>query len=74
MKHLEAALNHWKSYSAAYTRQYVQPVLFNRAGLVDLPKQTEEVAADVQTARDWKQGAIDEAQIRRSGTETGFKK
>ena len=74
MQHLEAALNHWKSYSTAYTRQYVQPVLFNRAGLVDLPKQTEDVAADVQTARDWKPGTIDESQIKRSGTEAGFTK
>ena len=48
VQHLEAALGHWKNYSAAYTRQYVQPVLYNRAGLVDIPKQTENVAADVQ--------------------------
>ena len=74
VQHLEAALNHWKNYSAAYTRQYVQPVLYNRAGLVDLPKQTQDVAADVQMARDWKPGTIDEAQIKRSGTEAGFKK
>jgi hypothetical protein len=74
VKHLEAALNHWKNYVAAYTRQYVQPVLFNRAGLVDLPKQTQDVAADVQMARDWKPGTIDEVQIKRSNTEAGFKK
>ncbi len=74
VQHLEAALDHWKNYVAAYTRQYVQPVLFNRAGLVDLPKQTEDVAADVQMARDWKPGSIDEVQIKRSGTEAGFKK
>jgi hypothetical protein len=74
VQHLEAALNHWKNYSAAYTRQYVQPVLYNRAGLVDIPKQTEDVAADVQMARDWKPGTVEEAQIKRSGTEAGFKK
>jgi hypothetical protein len=74
VKHLEAALNHWKDYVAVYTRQYVQPVLFNRAGLVDLPKQTEDAAADVQMARDWKPGTIDEAQVKRSGTEAGFRK
>jgi hypothetical protein len=71
---LEAALTHWKNYVAAYTRQYVQPVLYNRAGLVDIPKQTEDVAADVQMARDWKPGTVEEAQIKRSGTEAGFKK
>ena len=49
-------------------------MLYNRAGVVDIPKQTEDVAADVQMARDWKPGTIDEAKIKRSGTEAGFKK
>jgi hypothetical protein len=74
VQHLEAALSHWKDYSAAYTRQYVQPVLYNRVGWVDIPRQTENVAADVQMARDWKSGTIDEAKIKRSGTEAGFRK
>lgn len=74
VQQLEAALNHWKNYSAAYTRQYVQPVKYNRAGLVDIPKQTQDVAADVQIARDWKPGTIAEAEIKRSTTEAGFKK
>ncbi|MGC4053463.1 MAG: hypothetical protein QM757_29530 [Paludibaculum sp.] len=52
----------------------MQPVLYNRSGWVDIPKQTEEVAADVQIARDWKVGTINEAGIQRSGTEAGFKK
>jgi hypothetical protein len=67
VRHLEAALTHWKNYVAAYTRQYVQPVLFNRAGLVDLPKQTGDVAADLRMARDWKPGTIDESKIKRPG-------
>ena len=74
VRHLEAALRHWKNYSGAYTRQYVQPVLYNRTGWVDIPRQTENVAADVQMARDWNPGTIDEARIRRSGTEAGFRK
>ena len=74
VQHLESALGHWRNYAAAYTRQYVQPVLYNRAGVVDLPKQTANVFADVQMARDWKAGTIDEAKIKRSGTESGFKK
>ena len=73
VRQLEAALAHWKDYSAAYTRQYVQPVLHNRAGVVDIPKQTADVAADVQIARDWKPGSIDETKIKRSGTEKGFR-
>ncbi|MBN9660230.1 MAG: carbohydrate-binding family 6 protein [Acidobacteria bacterium] len=74
VRHLNAALEHWRNYSGAYTRQYVQPVLYNRSGWVDIPKQTEEVAADVRMARDWKAGTIDEAGIKRSGTEAGFQK
>jgi len=73
VRHLEAALEHWKDYTAAYIRQYVQPVLYNRAGVVDIPKQTADVAADIQIARDWKPGSIDEKKIKRSGTEKGFR-
>ena len=73
-QHLEVALHHWKNYSTAYTRQYVQLVLYNRAGVVDIPRQTGNVAADVQMAHDWKPGTLDEAKIKRSGTEAGFKK
>lgn len=51
----------------------MQPVLYNRAGVVDIPKQTENVA-DVRLARDWKKDTIDEAAIKRSGTESGFRK
>jgi hypothetical protein len=71
--HLEAAIGHWKNYSSAYTTQYIQPVLYNRTGVVDIPKQTEDVAADVQMARDWKKATINEATIKRSGTEKGFR-
>ncbi|MBI4623204.1 MAG: carbohydrate-binding family 6 protein [Verrucomicrobia bacterium] len=74
VRQLEAALQRWQNYSAAYTRQYVQPVLYNRVGWVDIPKLAENAAADVQMARDWKPGTIAEAAIKRSGTEAGFKK
>jgi len=74
VRHLEAALAHWKHYSAAYTRQSIQPMLYNRTGVVDIPKQTENVAADVTMGRGWKPGAINEVAIKRSGTEPGFKK
>ena len=49
-------------------------MFYDRAGLVDIPKQTANVAADVQMARDWKAGTIDETKIKRSGTEADFKK
>jgi hypothetical protein len=74
VEHLESALGHWGNYAAAYTRQYVQPVFYDRVGLVDIPKQTANVAADVQMARDWKSGTINEAKIKRAGTEAGFRK
>ena len=73
MQHLEASLGHWKNYATAYTRQSIQPLLYNRAGVVDLPKQTEDVAADVKIAREWKPGTIQETTIKRPGTEKGFR-
>ncbi|MCX7011360.1 MAG: carbohydrate-binding family 6 protein [Candidatus Sumerlaeota bacterium] len=69
---LEMALDQWKHYSAAYTRQYVQPVLYNRAGVVDIPALTDDIAADIQLARDWKPGMMDEAKIKRPRTAAGF--
>lgn len=74
MRHLSAALVHWDNYATTYTKQYVQPVLYNRSGWVDIPKQTEDVMGDVEMAKGWKPGTIDEAGIKRSGTEAGFKK
>jgi hypothetical protein len=73
VQHLEAALTHWKNYATAYTNQYIQPVLYNRAGVVDIPKQTQDAATDVQLARDWKPGTIQETKIKRSTTEKGFR-
>jgi hypothetical protein len=74
VRQLETALSHWKKYSAAYTRQYAQPIRYNRVGLVDIPALIKKADDDVQMARAWKPGAIDESQIKRSGTEAGFKK
>jgi len=39
-------------------------VFYDRVGLVDIPRQTVNVAADVQMARDWKAGTINEAKIK----------
>lgn len=74
IRHLETAHQHWQAYAAAYTRQYVQPVLYNRAGFVDIPALTAKAAADIQIARDWKPGTINESALKRSPTEAGFKK
>jgi len=72
VKHLETALDAWKQYSDAYTRQYVQPVFYCRVLVVDLPKQTKNVAQDIATARNWKPGTIDDSKIKRKITEPGF--
>lgn len=74
IRQLEEALRHWKNYSESYTHQYIQPVLYNRSGVVDIPGQTKDVAADIEMARTWKPGLIEETKIKRSGTEAGFKK
>ncbi len=58
VKHLEAAVRHWTDYASAYTRQYVQPVLYNRAGWVDLPKDLANVRKDLQMVKEWKPGSL----------------
>jgi len=58
VRHLETALEHWRLYAASYTRQYQQPLLYNRVGWVDLPKLTGKVAADLDLAKNWKPGTV----------------
>jgi len=53
VKHLEAALEHWKKYAAVATSQY-RPQLLTRVGYVDLNALTENVQQDVSIAREWK--------------------
>ena len=67
VKRLETALGHWRDYAAVYTRQYRQPLLYNRVGIVDIPKLTEQAAADIELARDWKPGVIGKAPPRKDG-------
>ena len=67
IKHLEAALGHWREYAAAYTKQYQQPLLYNRVGIVDIPKLAEKAAADIEIARTWKPGSIGKAPARKVG-------
>ena len=73
VEHLDRALRIWQAYATEYAKQYRQPVLYNRVGWVDISKLAEKAAADVQMARDWKPGTIDETKLKRSGTEKGFK-
>lgn len=73
VKHLEGALEHWKRYAAAYTRQYRQPVLYNRVGFVDIPALTEKVAGDIAIAREWKPGTYKDGKRTRPGEDVPFR-
>jgi hypothetical protein len=72
LRHLNEALSHWKHYAAIRDANYV-PALYNRVGLVDITALTEKVAADLDLARDWKPGTLND-NSNRSGTEKGFRK
>jgi hypothetical protein len=67
LRHLEAALAHWKRYAESYTRQYRQPLLYNRVGWVDIPGLTDKVAADIQLAATWKTNSVPPPAQRRQG-------
>ncbi|MCC6487283.1 MAG: carbohydrate-binding family 6 protein [Candidatus Hydrogenedentes bacterium] len=65
--HLESALRSWQAYAAAYVKQYRQPLLYNRVGIVDIPTLAGMAALDVQMAREWKPGTVGKAPARKSG-------
>lgn len=56
IRHLQAALDHWKRYATTYTIQYEQPKLYNRVGWVDIPGLTGKVEQDIAIARLWAPG------------------
>jgi hypothetical protein len=58
IRHLEAALGHWKKYAAVATSQY-KPQQLGRIGYVNLNELTGKVEEDVAIARDWRKGAIE---------------
>ncbi|MDZ7637007.1 MAG: hypothetical protein U5J83_01915 [Bryobacterales bacterium] len=64
---LHEARGHWQRYATVYTRQYLQPRLYNRVGFVDLPSFLRFVEQDIEIARDWKPGSLpdDPSNIRR---------
>ena len=67
VRHLEAALEQWQRYAASYTRQYRQPLLYNRVGWVDIPKLAEKVAEDIKIAGSWKPGSVAPPPPRKTG-------
>ncbi len=73
VRHLEAAVEHWRSYSRAYTAQYTQPHLYNRVGFVDIPALAAKAVEDVEIARRWKPGTIDD-KVRPRSADQPFRK
>jgi hypothetical protein len=57
---LEGASSHWRRYAEAYTRHYVQPLLYNRVGFVDIPNMQALIDHDITIARAWRPGSVDE--------------
>ena len=73
IRHLEAAVEHWRSYSRAYTAQYTQPRLYNRVGFVDIPALTAKALEDVEIARRWKPGTIVDDKVRPRAADQPFR-
>jgi hypothetical protein len=72
LRHLDDALRHWKRYAAIRDAYYV-PALYNRVGHVNVTALTEQVAADLDIARNWKPGTLEDDGTR-AGSEKGFRK
>jgi hypothetical protein len=70
--HLGEAQSHWKRYAAIRDAHYV-PALYNRVGYVNVTELTEKVAADLDIARNWKPGSLQD-DGKRAGSEKGFRK
>ena len=58
VRHLEAALAHWKAYAALASSQYKPQYLGRLNRLVDLNALTASAAADIDIARQWHPGTI----------------
>jgi hypothetical protein len=74
VRHLEAAVEHWRSYSRAYTAQYTQPHLYNRVGFVDIPALAAKALEDVEIAQRWKPGTIVDDKVKRGAADQPFRK
>jgi len=72
LRHLGDALAHWRRYAAIRDAHYV-PALYNRVGHVNVTALTEQVAADLDIARNWNPGTLKDDGTR-AGSEKGFRK
>jgi hypothetical protein len=71
LRYLEQALASWRRYAAVRDVRYV-PALYNRVGYVDVTALTQNVAADLEIARNWQPGTL-KGSLHGSGTEKGFR-
>jgi len=72
LRHLGDALAHWKRYAAIRDAHYV-PALYNRVGHVNVTTLTKTVAADLDIARHWKPGSLED-DGKRTRSQKGFRK
>jgi hypothetical protein len=72
--HLRRALSRWIAYSSAYTKQYKQPVLYNRVGWIDIPGLKARVEQDILIAQLWRPGTADEIEAKKRYGDSPFKK
>jgi hypothetical protein len=71
LRHLGNALAHWQRYAAVRDAHYV-PALYNRVGYVNVTELTGKVAADIEIARQWQPGSLQD-DGRRHASEKGFR-
>ncbi len=74
VRQAEQALEAWQAYSSVYTSQYMQPRLYNRVGIVDLPQLISRARDDIEIARKWTPGTFPEDTPRRNATDRPFRK
>jgi len=74
LRYLQAAAEHWRSYSRACIAQYTQPHPYSRLGLVDIPAITAKALEDVEIAGQWKPGAVGDEKAKRCPADQPFRK
>lgn len=74
IRHLEAAVNHWRQYAEAYASQYTTPHLYNRVGVVDITGLIAKTLQDVEIARTWMPGTVDDDKLKRNSADKPFSK
>ncbi len=74
VRHLEAALTHWKAYASVATSQYKPQYLGRLNRVVDLNALTAAASADIDIARQWHPGTIKSDGEEATVGDTNFRK